>query len=1017
MAQRRVWTSLAAVLAGVALLGVVSTPPSGARAEGGRPLVERSDAHVSRLPPGLMRDGNEVITATVRLVARPVAAVMGTAEEAGRTATAGEQDAARAAVESGQSTVRGQIAAQGLEVLYEMQDAVNAIVVRGPRSVVNGLQSLPGVDRVVPARRIERANGAANAITGAVAAWEETGYTGAGIKVGIIDTGIDYLHADFGGAGDPAEFAANDATLIEDATFPTAKVAGGYDFVGNDYNPDSDNPAFQIPAPDADPLDCNGHGSHVAGTAAGQGVNADGTTFTGPYTAAAVAGLALSPGSAPEATLYAYKVFGCEGAVDDPIIIAAIDQAVADGVDVLNLSLGGAFGDSNSVLDEALNNASSAGVMVVASAGNSGPSGYIVGGPSTADRVLSVAAVDGSAPIFVGAGISIVGSGLSGLNTNSGGPLPLNGVIRVLRDGAGGVSLGCLDADYAGVVAGDIVVTARGDCARVDRAVKGQAAGAGAVIMLNNSSGLPPVEGTIPGVTVPFMGMSADAEDAVVALDGTSVTLEVADIVNPGFRAAASFTSAGPRPGDSAPKPDIAGPGVSLVSVGVGSGTGTATESGTSMSSPHTAGIAALVRQAHPKWRPVQIKAAMMNTADAGALVDFDPRREGTGLVQAARAIATQAIATTTRGRNSVTFGYEALRSAHHEEHSVAIRNFSDAAITYDLAANTVGDPLGAVVSVRPTEITVPAGASAQFKAVLDVDPVAISALPAADASILGDLVSMRGLFVATPRPESGGGQALSVPFGLVPRGVSSIVARPGPQSIAVANRGIHAGNADFYAWQLSGTRGGAARFDLRAVGLQQLPGEAAGADPSDRLLIFAISTYGRFSNASEGEIDVLIDINGDAVPDVGVISIDEGLLTAGDINGVPLTFTIDLATGQQIGAALPTTAAMNGSTLLLPTLASSIGAESFSYSVASFDLVNGAEDTIAGSAAWNVATPPVSTGDFVALNPGDSVNVTVTSSTSQLKATPVLGWMVLTSDDANGSAQADLVRLKDVKK
>jgi minor extracellular serine protease Vpr len=160
-----------------------------------------------------------------------------------------------------------------------------------------------------------------------------------------------------------------------------------------------------------------------------------------------------------------------------------------------------------------------------------------------------------------------------------------------------------------------------------------------------------------------------------------------------------------------------------------------------------------------------------------------------------------------------------------------------------------------------------------------------------------------------------------------------------------------------------------------------------------------------------------LIDTTGDGAPDVVVVSIDEGLLTAGDFNGVAMTFTIDLVTGQQVGTSLPTTAAMNGSTLLLPTLASWIGTKKFSYTVEAFDVIVGDQDAAVGSAKWDVAKPPVSTGDFITLNPRDAVKVSVASTSSQLKKTPVLGWMVVTSDDANGAAQADLIALKDVKK
>ncbi len=1013
MAQRSSWRLLVVAAVAVTSPGILGSTTSGARAQGSRPVVVGSDSRLNRLPPGLAGDPDEVITATVRLTGEPVGAIVGAAAEAGREVGKAQQGAARRSLAAAQQPVRDLLGARGVEVLHEMQDAVNALVMRGPRSAIAGLVDVPGVEAVFEARKVTLANGASNALTGALAAWEETGLTGKGIKIGIIDDGIDYLHADFGGSGDPAEYAANDRSVIEEATFPTVKVAGGTDFVGDVYDASSDDPALAVPAPDPDPLACGHHGTHVGGTAGGQGVTAAGGTFTGPYTAAGVAGLRIAPGSAPEATLYAYKVFGCDGSVDDPIILAAIDRAIADDVDVLNLSLGSSFGNADDVINEAMNNAANAGIMVVASAGNEGPSGYIIGGPSTADRALSVAAIDGSSPTFAGA--ALVGTDVTGINAN-GGPLPITGTLRVLRDAAGGVGLGCLPDDYAAVVPGEIVVTGRGECDRVARAVNGQAAGAAGVIMINNAPGLPPSEGTIDGVTIPFVGVEESASATIVALDGTAITLDVVEIANPGYLAAASFTSAGPRPGDSAPKPDIAAPGVSLLSAGASTGNGALTLSGTSMASPHTAGIAALVRQAHPGWKPVQIKAAMMNTASAGALVDFDPRRQGTGLVQVGAAIATQAIATTTRGRNSVTFGYEQLRKVFHEEHSVALRNFTSTPVTYDVAANVVGDSLGAVVGVRPSVVTVAAGRSAQFKAVLDIDPTAVAALPPADASILGDLVSIRGLIVATPREAAAGIYPLSIPFGLVPRGLSSVGASPGKRQISVSNRGIHAGSADVYAWQLSGSQGGAPRFDIRAVGLQQLPGEAVGADPGDHLMVFAVSTYGRFDNAAEGEIDVLVDTDADGGPDVAVVSVDEGLVTTGTFDGVALTFTIDLATGAQIGSAFATTASMNGSTLLLPTLGSWIGADKFSYTVESLDsVIAGQSDSASGTASWDIARPPVSTGDYVTLEPGDAVGVSVTSSSSALAKTPVLGWMVVTSDDSNGAAQANLVALEDV--
>lgn len=105
--------------------------------------------------------------------------------------------------------------------------------------------------------------------------------TGKGVRVGIIDTGIDYTHADFGGPGTVDAFEAAGASN----TFtPTAKVVGGYDFAGDDYNADPASDTYDPnPQPDPNPLDCNGHGSHVAGTTAGLGVASDGSTWSGGY--------------------------------------------------------------------------------------------------------------------------------------------------------------------------------------------------------------------------------------------------------------------------------------------------------------------------------------------------------------------------------------------------------------------------------------------------------------------------------------------------------------------------------------------------------------------------------------------------------------------------------------------------------------------------------------------------------------------------------------------------------------
>jgi subtilisin family serine protease len=139
---------------------------------------------------------------------------------------------------------------------------------------------------------------------------------------------------------------ANSAQPADPALYgPDApRVKGGIDLVGDDYNADPNSASYQpVPHPDDNPLDCNGHGSHVAGTAGGSGVLADGTTYRGPYDSTTPSNqFRVGPGVAPQVDLYAVRVFGCEGSTD--VVVPALDWAVDHGMDVVNMSLGSSFG-------------------------------------------------------------------------------------------------------------------------------------------------------------------------------------------------------------------------------------------------------------------------------------------------------------------------------------------------------------------------------------------------------------------------------------------------------------------------------------------------------------------------------------------------------------------------------------------------------------------------------------------------------------------------------------------------
>lgn len=310
-------------------------------------------------------------------------------------------------IETAQQEVLGHLTAKsaGTKVLYRVQRTYNGIAVLAPAETVSALAGIPGVRKVHRLQRVQPNNASSVPFIGAPALWDGAGrnLTGRGISIGIIDTGIDYLHPDFGGSGDAAAYAANDNTVLGDVTFPTAKVVGGYDFVGDAYN--ASDPENNVPAPDPDPMDANGHGTHVAGTAAGLGITADGSTFAdvyGPDTP--FASLLIGPGVAPEASLYALKIFGVKG--DSQILIPAIEWAVdpngdgdpSDHLDVINLSLGDVFSPSDSPESDACNNAAALGVVVVASAGNSYDACFTSGAPGSAPRVISVAASEDNDP-------------------------------------------------------------------------------------------------------------------------------------------------------------------------------------------------------------------------------------------------------------------------------------------------------------------------------------------------------------------------------------------------------------------------------------------------------------------------------------------------------------------------------------------------------------------------------------------------------------------------------------------
>ncbi len=971
----------------------------------------------ARLMPA-MADPTRVLTVMVQMEGAPVAVREARVEQRGQTLSRSTERAIRQNLQAQQNRIKDDIEALGGDVVSTVQDAYNGIKVQVAAKHLSRLADLPGARAVRDLQTFEPTNATSVPFIGAPQVWENLGLTGKNVKVGVIDTGIDYTHADFGGPGTVEAYESNDPEAIEGDTFPTAKVAGGYDFVGNSYDASSENPTVNTPQPDPDPLDCNGHGSHVSGTTAGLGVLADGSTFTGPYDPSTYENdFNVGPGVAPEATLYALKVFGCEGSTD--VTVEAIDWAVEHDLDVINMSLGSPAGRSDDPTAVATNNAAKAGVIVVASAGNSGAANYLTGSPGSATRAISVAAMNSIETLDV-ADVTIEGQGTETLQNSNGADVsePIAGTIRVLQDDPAtdiNEALGCQESDYDIVAPGDILVTFRGICPRIDRAILGQAAGAVAVVFINNEEGPPPVEGLIPDVDIPFLGATPEQADFFTQGDGEQGTITDGGVIdNPEFRTLAGFTSNGPRNGDSFPKPDLTAPGVSINSAFVGSGNQGFRLSGTSMASPHVAGVAALHRQARPDWSVEEAKAAIVNTANPGDIVGYSTVRAGSGLVDPADAVRTPVVATTEPGSASAAFGYIQFDDPISRSRTITLHNKSDEQVTYTTSVDADTDAGGAAqVQVEPSRVTVPANGSATVRLRLHVDPVA---QPPAFQTVSGTVLvePIVPVFLGSDASD------LRVPYLAVPDPTSAVQTRPlkvnlkdGQESVdfRTRNRSDVTGTADVYALGMRDPNEDSPTTDVRAVGVQAFP--AAGEDPA--IGFFAFNTHSRVSNPAVNEWDVLIDTDEDGTDDYAVIGFDLGPIL-GAFDGRLGSFTVDLSTGEII-VAFFAAGGLNTSHVLLPFLPDTLGVDmenaDFTYVAGVFSLEGFPDDIVDGRSAFNVIDQPVETGQFFILGGGERIEWSAGVDQEQLAETPVLGYMIVNANNHSGPPQADLVRLR----
>jgi subtilisin family serine protease len=451
----------------------------------------------------------------------------------------------------------------------------------------------------------------------AAAAWAAAGGrsdAGRGVKVGIIDSGIDYRHPFLDPAGfsypatggpwpkcDAADSTSHQANV--NCKNVSTKVIVAKVF----YNKNNQTDYDALPV-----ADIGSHGTHVAGTVAG---------VTGKT--AIVQGVSIDDmsGVAPGAWLGNYNVF--PGTVLDARsedILQAVDAAVRDGMDILNLSLGGGYRGINDLLAMGLDNAVAAGVTVATSAGNNGPGGFSIGSPGRARNIITVGASTNQH--FVGQPLTYPAGGGTTVGAAVGDFPPLASGSYNLFDTA---SNGC--TSVAAGAAGKLAIINRGTCTFSTKVRNAIAAGAVGVLVINNVAGDPTAmaKDGLGGDNLPAV-MIGRAEGAALRASGATTASAVAsfsEFITGNGDILAGFSSQGPTFVDYSIKPDLTSVGVNVLSSEACDTTGAcgndgdwAFYSGTSMSSPHIAGSAAVLKDLHPTWTPAQIKSALVNTAD-----------------------------------------------------------------------------------------------------------------------------------------------------------------------------------------------------------------------------------------------------------------------------------------------------------------------------------------------------------------------------------------------------------------
>ena len=916
--------------AGASLLLIATMLPAASAAGPNdlRPLHLRSTdpAPISKLDRSLVGESGRV-TAVITLVSAPVATVKGNAPQKAHGAKiAVEQDGVLAKLQSLDGTVA---------LLGRTKIASNALLVEADSAKLAELASDARVAKIARVRDYEIDLSETVPYIGATAV-HGAGFTGDGVTVAVLDSGVDYTHAAFGGPGDITGYKTAYGTktkhtqnrMISESykgvkLFPTPKVIGGWDFVGEAWVGGVGSPPLRS---DPDPIDCSpsfigcggGHGTHVADIIAG------------------------ASGVAPDAALLAIKVCSsittsCSGVALLQGMDFALDPngdgTTGDRADVLNMSLGSQYGQSDDdSLSAAVAVASAAGTLVVASAGNGGDKPYVTGTPAAAPSALSVA----QTAVPSSTGFAML------LSTNGGVSfLPREAVFQSwsheldftvtnvpvqFGNGAGGNTLGC-DPFAAGSLAGKVVLVDRGVC-NFSAKIANVAGGGGAIGVIGLVAPGDPFDGSlglcpnnlcaaIPGYMVSqATASSMKGASARVSFDPANGIPLVMHIVG--------SSSRGPDNDHNLIKPEIGAPGAS-VSAEVGTGTGTTPFGGTSGAAPMVSGSASLLLEAFPSRGANEIKAVLINTGFTDILNrptifggELAPiTRIGGGEVRVDRALATQAAAWDANAPTAaLNFGFHDVTAGGSATRTVTVRNYGGSAITYDLASTFrfANDAANGAVTVTPSvpSILVAAHSDGTFDVTVNVNGALLRAWSldsgsfGASASRLQTLEYDGYLWL----DAAGSANDIHMPWQVLPRKDGNVSADDtsvaSGDSVRFTNGGV--GTSWLGGFSLLATSpddansGGGDDFadvDLRYVGVRQFDGAEIGCD-SPIAIQFAVNTWDRQVHSNGPALfEFDLDIDQDGTLDYAVFNFD--LSNSGALSdGRNVTWSLNLATGLQ---------------------------------------------------------------------------------------------------------------------